>query len=160
MPLGKPPHHNAVSPYLLVADVEAMLTFLAAAFETRKLGRREATDGSIRHAEVRIDDSVVMLDARPDAARGVTCSTHVYVADVDACHRRALAAGAQSVSEPRDQAYGDRSAGVRDPEGNLWWIGTHLDASVEPIASAGAGTRQRPRDTTGPSSPPSAPSHV
>jgi PhnB protein len=52
---------------------------------------------------------------------------HVYVADADATYRRALAAGGISVQEPTDQFYGDRSGGVRDPCGNLWWIATHIE---------------------------------
>jgi uncharacterized glyoxalase superfamily protein PhnB len=50
---------------------------------------------------------------------------HLYVPDVDATYKRALAAGAASVVEPRDQEYGDRTGGVLDPAGNTWWIGTH-----------------------------------
>lgn len=122
----KPANHHAVSPYLMVADARAMLAFLAATFEATELDRRTGPDGAIKHAEVRIDDSVVMLGERPAATHAATGSTHVYVADVDACYRRALAAGAQSVVEPRDQPYGDRSAGILDPEGNTWWLGTHL----------------------------------
>jgi len=121
----KPPAHNAVSPYLLVRNVGKMLAFLGASFDALELSRSELPDGSVKHAEVRIDDSVVMLGERPDGREPVHCSTHVYVPDVDLAYRRALAAGASSISEPRDQPYGDRSSGVRDPEGNIWWIGTH-----------------------------------
>jgi uncharacterized glyoxalase superfamily protein PhnB len=59
---------------------------------------------------------------------------HVYVEDVDAAYRRALDAGAEPLREPADQFYGDRSAGVRDAGGNLWWIATHVeDVSAEEI---------------------------
>jgi PhnB protein len=126
MPSHKPAGHPAVSPYLLVADARAMLAFLAATFGAQELYRKAREDGSIMHAEVRIDDSVVMLGERPDGRGPVHCSTHVYVPDVDACYASGLAAGASSVSPPTDQPYGDRSAGLRDPEGHLWWIGTHL----------------------------------
>ena len=59
---------------------------------------------------------------------------YVYVEDVDATYQRALQAGATSVSEPKDQFYGDRSAGVQDSCGNQWWIGTHIeDVSEEEL---------------------------
>ena len=32
------------------------------------------------------------------------------------------AAGGTSVHEPQDEEYGDRSAGVRGPCGNVWWL--------------------------------------
>ncbi|MEI7035735.1 VOC family protein [Fulvimonas yonginensis] len=126
MPKHKPAGHPAVSPYLLVADARAMLDFLAATFGARELYRKTREDGSIMHAEVQIDDSVVMLGERPERAAAICGSVHVYVPDVDACHARGLVAGATSVSPPTDQPYGDRTAGLRDAEGNLWWIGTHL----------------------------------
>ncbi len=122
----KPAAHNAVSPYLLVSDAPRLLAFLAATFGAEELTRTAGPDGSVRHAEVRIDDSVVMLGERPRHAEPAVGSIHVYVPDVDRTYRSALAAGGTSVSEPRDLPYGDRSAGVRDPEGNLWWLGTHL----------------------------------
>jgi PhnB protein len=50
----------------------------------------------------------------------------VYVEDVDKVDARALDRGAVSLAAPRDLPYGDRSAGVRDKQGNDWWIGTRL----------------------------------
>jgi len=126
MPSHKPADHPAVSPYLLVADANAVLAFVVATFGAQELYRKARPDGSVMHAEVRIDDSVLMLGERPERAGAVHGSVHVYVPDVDACYRRGLDAGAASVSPPTDQAYGDRTAGLRDPQGNLWWIGTHL----------------------------------
>lgn len=126
MPTYKPADHTAVSPYLLVSDARALLDFLAATFAARELHRKMREDGSIMHAEVRIDDTVLMLGERPQRAPSLCGSVHVYVPDVDACYHRGLAAGASSVSPPADQPYGDRTAGLRDPQGNLWWIGTHL----------------------------------
>lgn len=124
----KPKDHNAVSPYLLVSNVKAQLAFLNAVFGSTELHKWELPDGSVKHAEVRIDDSVIMMGERPDGRDPMHCSTHVYVPDVDATYKAALAAGATSVSEPKDQPYGDRSAGVKDAEGNIWWIGTKISS--------------------------------
>jgi uncharacterized glyoxalase superfamily protein PhnB len=120
----KPDGYNAVSPYLLVKDVRAMLDFLVHAFGATELRRQADAGGGIRHAEVRIGDSVIMMGSRPGAE--LIASVHVYVGDVDRVYARALDHGATSVSEPRDQPYGDRSAGVQDAQGNYWWIGTRL----------------------------------
>ena len=42
-------------------------------------------------------------------------------------YKRALQAGATSTMEPADQFWGDRTAGVKDPAGNQWMIGTHKE---------------------------------
>ena len=51
---------------------------------------------------------------------------YLYVPDCDALYRRALAAGAESLHEPTDQPYGDRSAAVTDSFGNTWYVATHF----------------------------------
>jgi uncharacterized glyoxalase superfamily protein PhnB len=82
-------------------------------------------DGSIGHGELKIGDSVVMVGEAPDEP--VTAMLHLYVEDCDAVYQRALDAGAESLNEPTDQFYGDRSGGVRDKWGNQWYISTHVE---------------------------------
>ena len=52
--------------------------------------------------------------------------------DADAVCEKALAAGATLIGEPRDQEYGERSASVKDPAGNIWYIATHKGESYVP----------------------------
>ncbi|HZY46920.1 MAG TPA: VOC family protein, partial [Candidatus Bathyarchaeia archaeon] len=47
--------------------------------------------------------------------------------DIDAIYKQALDAGGAAVREPKTQFYGDRSASVRDPAGNVWSIATHVE---------------------------------
>jgi uncharacterized glyoxalase superfamily protein PhnB len=84
-------------------------------------------DGSVGHAEVRIGDSVVMVGQAGDAWPAVASALHLYVTDVDATYKTAVAAGATSKDEPEDQFYGDRRANVIDPAGNQWFIATHVE---------------------------------
>jgi uncharacterized glyoxalase superfamily protein PhnB len=56
----------------------------------------------------------------------------VYVEDADAVYKKALARGATSVDEPRDQDYGERSATVKDAAGNVWYIATVKGESYKP----------------------------
>lgn len=121
-----PVDHNAVSPYLLVENVTQQIDFLLRTFDAILLYKIDGQNNSIKHAEVKIDDSVIMLGERPNQGIAVISSVHVYVKSVDESYQRALAAGAISISEPKDQPYGDRSAGVKDAQGNFWWIGTHI----------------------------------
>ena len=52
------------------------------------------------HAEVRIDDTVVMLADSGEDWPPVPCHVHIYVSEVEAVYRRALEAGATPVQEP------------------------------------------------------------
>lgn len=47
----------------------------------------------------------------------------VYVDDVDATLERLRTSGAQVISEPEDQPWGERVARIRDPGGNLVYLG-------------------------------------
>jgi uncharacterized glyoxalase superfamily protein PhnB len=62
--------------------------------------------------------------------RGVTGKSGggvvVHVPDVDAHHDRVRASGAEILYRPRDEPYGQREYGVRDPEGHVWWIATPI----------------------------------
>jgi len=55
------------------------------------------------------------------------CALQVYVADADAAYQRALKAGARSLQAPATQFYGDRSASVRDSNGNNWYIASQVE---------------------------------
>jgi uncharacterized glyoxalase superfamily protein PhnB len=91
-------------------------------------------EGDVRHAEIQIGDSRVMLGEASDQWKPMPAMLYVYVEDTDAVYRRAIAAGGQSLREPTTEFYGDRSAGVQDPAGNLWWIATHVeDVSPEEL---------------------------
>ncbi len=125
----KPDRYPTVSPYLVVNGATGVLEFLKRAFDGTELRRYHKPDGTIIHVAVQIDDSVIMLANGGEAWPPFTSFLHVYVADVDATYRRALAAGGVSVQEPQ-QRHGDpdRRGGVKDPGGNTWWIATQVDA--------------------------------
>ncbi len=80
------------------------------------------------HAEVRIDDTVIMLadPAPPDWLPG-SAHVHIYVRDVDATYRKALETGAVSVQEPVKKQDEDKRGGVRDAGGTTWWIATKVE---------------------------------
>ena len=122
----KPDGYTSVSPYLIVNGAEATITFLREVFGAEPLRRFPTEDGFLMHAEVRLDDTVVMLaDSAPEWPP-VNAHVHVYVADVDDAYRRALAAGASSVQEPVQKEDEDKRGGVQDPGGTTWWISTRV----------------------------------
>lgn len=122
----KPENYSTVSPYLIVADAAATIAFLERVFEAAELRRFPRPDGKLMHAEVRIDDTVVMLADSVEGWPPVQSYVHVYVADVDAAYRRALEAGAESVQEPVQKEDEDKRGGVKDAGGTTWWIATRL----------------------------------
>jgi len=124
---SKPQGYNSVSPYLMAQHAQRVIDFLKQTFDATELRRYNRPDGSIMHAEVKIDDTVVMLaDASPEYP-AFPSWRHVYVPDVDATYRRALAAGGISVQEPSQrEGDPDRRGGVKDPAGHSWWIATQV----------------------------------
>jgi PhnB protein len=123
-----PDNYQVVTPYLVVQGAEKLINFLKQAFGAKETERISMPDGSIGHAEVRIGDSVIMMsDAREDMWKAMPSSIYLYVEDCDTIYKRALDVGATSLMEPKDQFYGDRSGGVKDPIGNHWFIATHKE---------------------------------
>lgn len=120
----KPQDYNSVSVYLMSAEPEALIDFLSAAFGARLLRRFDRPDGTLAHAEVQIDDTVVMLGGKSVETPPFPVWLHVYVPDVDETYRRALAAGGRSVQQPAKGDDPDKRGGVMDPAGNTWWIAT------------------------------------
>ena len=123
----KPENYNSVSPYLIVSDAAATIKFLEDVFGAAVLRRFPDAAGRLMHAEVRIDDTVVMLaDSTPEWPP-VGGHVHVYVSDVDATYQRALQAGAESVREPVKKDDEDKRGGVKDTGGTTWWIATRVE---------------------------------
>lgn len=124
----KPETYPSVSPYLVVADAAATIKFLTTVFGAKEIRRFPGTEGrGIMHAEVRLDDSVIMLgDAVPGQWPATPCHVHVYVPDVDATYRKGLEAGATALQEPVKKEDEDKRGGFKDPWGTSWWIGTKV----------------------------------
>ncbi|MGB6553816.1 MAG: VOC family protein [Candidatus Binataceae bacterium] len=96
------------------------------AFGAQELERLPVGDHGF-HIEARIGDSMIVIEAGdPPHPGGMRASIYVYVEDVDAAYRRALAAGASSIAEPADKPYQERAAGVKDSYGNTWWLATYM----------------------------------
>jgi PhnB protein len=123
----KPEGYSSVSVYLVVDGAQRVIDFLKKTFNATELRRYDMPDGSIMHAEVRIDDTVVMIADGGGAWPAFPSWLHVYVQDVDATYQRALEAGGVSVQAPeRKEGDPDRRGGVKDPGGNTWWIATQV----------------------------------
>jgi PhnB protein len=122
-----PREYHTVTPYLVVPGIAKIIDFAKRAFGATERERITRPDGSVQHAELKIGDSIVMLGEPQEASKAMPCMLYVYVPDTDATFQQAIQAGGRSLREPRDEFYGDRTAGVEDASGNQWWIGTHIE---------------------------------
>jgi uncharacterized glyoxalase superfamily protein PhnB len=117
---------NDVNVYMHPLRAEPVISFLKRAFGAREIAKYASPDGIVHHAEIRVGSSVVEMGEAHGKYLPMPAMFYLYVPDCDAVYRRALAAGATSLSEPADQPYGDRSGGVKDAFGNQWYIATHI----------------------------------
>jgi uncharacterized glyoxalase superfamily protein PhnB len=122
----KPRDYTTVAPYLIVAGADGTIDFLKEVFGATELRRFPDPAGRLRHAEMRIGDTVVMLADGVEGWPPQPTHVHVYVPDVDITYRRALAAGATSVQEPVKKDDEDKRGGVKDAGGTTWWIATRV----------------------------------
>jgi PhnB protein len=117
---------HTVTAYLHPLRAEPVISFLKRAFGAEELEKYASPDGVIHHAKIRIGDSMLEMGEAHGPYQPMPAVFYLYVPDVDAMYSRAVNAGATSTSEPADQTYGDRSAGVKDVFGNQWYIATHI----------------------------------
>jgi PhnB protein len=130
-----PEGYHTATPYLIIKDAAKAIEFYKEAFGAKEMMRMSQPDGRIGHAEIKIGDSPIMLadefpemGARsPQSLGGSPVSILLYVEDVDAFAKQAVAAGTKVVRPVKDQFYGDRSGSFEDPFGHQWHIATHVE---------------------------------
>jgi len=137
--------YHTLTPHITVKGAEAAIDFYRRAFGAEELARH-VFGGMVAHAELRIGDSIVMLNdeipaqgvfAPPENGGGTTL--HIYVPDVDAAFQRAVDAGAQVVMPVVDMFWGDRYGLLKDPFGHRWSLATcNEELTPEEVAARAA----------------------
>ena len=122
-----PKGFHTVTPYLMIDGAAKFIEFATRAFGAKAGEKMQGPDGKIGHAELIIGDSHLMLSDAMGEHKAMPVMLYLYVEDADAVFQRAIAAGATSVREVRDEFYGDRAGAVRDFAGNTFWIATHIE---------------------------------
>jgi uncharacterized glyoxalase superfamily protein PhnB len=128
---------STIIPALRYRDVDRALELLTRVFGFTDAGIYRDDAGKVVHAQLAFGNGMVMLGpvstetafgrmmAEPEAAGGVTATIYAIVADPDAHHARAVAAGLEIVMPLRDESYGGREYSVRDMDGHVWTFGTY-----------------------------------
>ena len=123
----KPAGYNSVSPYFIVPLAQRFIDLMVALFGATELRRFAMPDGSVMHAELKLDDSVIMLGEASEKFPAMPIVMHVYVPDVDAAYAKAIALGCTPVEPPKQrEGDPDRRGSFKDYAGNWWSVGAQL----------------------------------
>jgi PhnB protein len=142
-----PEGFHTLTPYLVIAGASRAIDFYKQAFGAKERFRMPGPDGRIMHAELQVGDSRLLLcdempemgGRSPQTLKGSPVSLFLYVPDVDATFKQAVAAGAQEKAPVSDMFWGDRWGAVVDPFGHEWQIATHKeDLSPEEMGKRAA----------------------
>ncbi len=111
--------YQAVTPYLMLKDAEGFIKFMMDVFGATEI-RRVTDKGKILHADIEVNGAVIMLADESEFSEQ-TAGLNFYTENPDEVYHKALKHGAESILKLDDRRYG-RSAGIRDPFGNIIWI--------------------------------------
>jgi PhnB protein len=126
-----PAGHHTVTPHLIFHNAAEAIDWYTKALGAQEVARALGPDGKVMHAEIRIGDSLIMLNDSMGGASPSPAAFWVYVEDCDALFNRAVAAGAKVLPGPMgpmaDQFWGDRAGTLTDPYGHQWSIATRKE---------------------------------
>jgi PhnB protein len=128
-----PEGFHTITPQLTVDNAAQVIEWYKRAFGAEEKMRSLGPDGKIMHAEVRIGNSLFMVNdamshmKSPRALGGSPAMLWLYVEDCDQVFNTAVSAGGQVQMPMENQFWGDRAGAVADPAGFTWWIATHTE---------------------------------
>jgi uncharacterized glyoxalase superfamily protein PhnB len=122
-----------IHPSLTCDDAPGAIEWLCRAFGFTKRFVVPGPGNRIEHSELSLGSGVVMISSpkpedrrvSPKALAGAAQALSVFVADPDAHHARAVAAGATVIRPLQTEEYGARGYMVSDPEGHVWYFGNY-----------------------------------
>ncbi len=127
---------RTVTPYIVVKQIDRIAEFLKQGLGAEETFRSTSPgSGGGFHFEFRLGHSMLMAGGAPNyPGELITPSLHFFVDNVDGAYRRALDAGATSLYAPKEQPYGVRDCGVKDPTGVDWFLSTPMKYSQGTLA--------------------------
>jgi len=135
MPSNPPAGTPQLYPRIAYRDPTRAVAWLSSVFGLRERPDARIGDGQggIALTEMTLGAGLVMIGGdgghgleSPAKLGGCTQMVIGYVDGIGAHHARAQEAGAEIVSEPRDQPWGDRRYEALDLEGHRWYFAEHL----------------------------------
>ena len=133
-----PQGFHTITPGLTCKNASAAIELYKKAFGAKEINKMTGPNGRIMHAELQIGDSRLFLadefpgmSAAPQAGAPPSQALYLYVEDVDAKYKQAIAAGCREGMPLANMFWGDRFGSVVDREGHHWNLATHVE-DVEP----------------------------
>ena len=130
-----PEGFHTITPSLTVPDGEAAIMLYEKALGAMVMHKMYAPGTKkVMHASLKIGDSIFFVGDEMPGMPGPKqrhASFYLYVKDVDAAHKRAVAAGMKEIAAPMDMFWGDRTGVVNDAFGNHWTFATHIRNATE-----------------------------
>lgn len=134
--LGVPQGFHTLTPYLIVDDAPRAIEFYKRAFDAEEIFRWTDGEGRIRHAEIKIGDSPLMLVGEisnfpsmksAKTLGGSPVHMFLYVEDAVALGEKLMAVGMTEVMPVEQHDDGDKRGGFQDPFGIIWWVATQTE---------------------------------
>lgn len=123
----KPAHYNSVSCYIMVDDAQRLIDMLVQIFDAKEKRRYNKPDGKIMHAEIQVDDSIIMIADSTNKYPAYQQWIHVYVPNAESTFNKAINYGCESIEKPVQKVGDPDCRGTfKDFAGNYWAIGTQL----------------------------------
>jgi PhnB protein len=114
-------NNQTVMPYLILENAAGFILFTQKVFGAREIFKTMRDENIIRHAEIIIGNSTIMLADTTEQFQSSNASLFIYVENADETFAKAIGEGATVEKEITDESYG-RGGGIKDPFGNIWWI--------------------------------------
>jgi len=111
-----------LTPYFTLLDADGFIDYMIAVFDAQIIKDSRNANGTIQHARLKIEDSVIMLNQADKNYPPNQSQMHLYVESVENIYNLALANGSVSLMSPMLRSHGDKMAGFKDPFGNVWWV--------------------------------------
>jgi PhnB protein len=118
----KPKRIQSLVPYIFVKDIPTYLEFVQAAFGVNVITETKNDDGITFYATLQFDETAFFVQEPDEENMASNASLYLYVPDLDAAYKKAVSAGAISISEPAEQYHGDRLAILKDRWSNRWFL--------------------------------------
>lgn len=116
-----PSTHQTVMPYLMLENANGFMEFMKKVFDADITEHSMRDENTLGHCEMNIGGSTIMFSEVSKEWTAQTANLFIYVENADETFKKAIDNGAEIIMPLGNQDYG-RSGGVKDPNGNIWWI--------------------------------------